>query len=238
MIPFLVIGYILGKRPVFFQAISLLLTSIVVNYCLKIIFQVPLSPHLGVKGFAFPSGHIQSAFVLYGWLFFSSRQIIYRSLSVAAIIGIGLGLLHFGYHTMYDLCGSFVVSALLLFCYHFLSRYSSVHSSVFIVTLASVALIYILLSPFYKPIVFSMFAALVGFISMHYAFFGRLQRILPLYKNIMSLVLAFFIVFSLLGIQSLVPSSLLTTLGTWFIIGATPPLSLAFMSDKNSSDAF
>ncbi|WP_155114726.1 phosphatase PAP2 family protein [Rickettsia rickettsii] len=44
---------------------------------LKYIFEITLNPALNIKGFAFPSGHMSSGVVFYGWLF---ANIIYSLL--------------------------------------------------------------------------------------------------------------------------------------------------------------
>lgn len=114
IIPFVTLGYIWLDRKLFFNAISLLLLSIIFNSALKITFQIPLSPLLNKEGFAFPSGHMQSSTVLYGWIFLHTQNLFYKLLIIIALFGIAISLVHYGYHDYYDILGAIFFSSLLL----------------------------------------------------------------------------------------------------------------------------
>ncbi|WP_041472092.1 phosphatase PAP2 family protein [Rickettsia slovaca] len=66
---------------------------------LKYTFEIPLNPALNIKGFAFPSGHMSSGVVFYGWFF---ANIIYSLLRIIIIVviltGMGFSLIYKGYH--------------------------------------------------------------------------------------------------------------------------------------------
>ncbi|MFK7968343.1 MAG: phosphatase PAP2 family protein [Rickettsiaceae bacterium] len=114
IIPFVTLGYIWLDRKLFFNAISLLLLSIIFNSALKITFQIPLSPLLNKEGFTFPSGHMQSSTVLYGWIFLHTQNLFYKLLIIIALFGIAISLVHYGYHDYYDILGAIFFSSLLL----------------------------------------------------------------------------------------------------------------------------
>src|SRR3546814_14427706 len=78
---------------------------------------LPLSPALGKQGFAFPSGHMQSTIVLYGWLMTKIQTTKYNSLLIGLLISIGLSLIYFGYHNLSDILGEIVYGGVLVFIY-------------------------------------------------------------------------------------------------------------------------
>ncbi len=120
ILPFIVLGYCLISRRVFSHAVCLLALSILLNIVLKNIFQIPLSPTLGKEGFAFPSGHMQAATVLYGWLALNIKNAWVRLSIVIILLGVGFSLVHAGYHNHYDVLGGVFFGTLLIFFYHFL----------------------------------------------------------------------------------------------------------------------
>ncbi|SRR5579883_912026 len=122
IIPLIIIGYLwFDRRRVFFHGTCLLLLSMAFNWALKVTFQIPLSPELGKEGFAFPSGHMQTAFVFYGWLWRSFHNHLPVKIGIPLVlIGIGIGLVHFGYHTYFDVFGGLFFGFLLLYTYSWL----------------------------------------------------------------------------------------------------------------------
>jgi len=92
------------------------------NFALKITFKVPLAPALGKQGFAFPSGHMQSTIVLYGWLMTKIQTTKYKSLLIGLLISIGLSLIYLGYHNLSDILGAIVFGGVLVFLYTLLAR--------------------------------------------------------------------------------------------------------------------
>ena len=110
----LILGYLLNKNLLFFQAACIALISIVVNIALKHTFQIPLSPALHKTGFAFPSGHMQLASVLYGWIALSTRSYALKILILGLLTGIGFGLVHCGYHSWFDVLGAVFFASFIL----------------------------------------------------------------------------------------------------------------------------
>ncbi|ARG96347.1 phosphatase PAP2 family protein [Legionella micdadei] len=143
IIPLLIIGFIWLDRATFYHAVCLILFSILVNVALKVTFQIPLSPSLGKKGYAFPSGHMQLVTVLYTWLAFKINQLWLRVIIIALLLGIGLSLIHFDYHDYYDVLAGIFFAALLLISYYFASLKWPQNLPWFILGIASFLMIYI-----------------------------------------------------------------------------------------------
>lgn len=120
IIPVVLVGLFINNK-LFYNLICLILFSILVNVALKVSFHVPLNPSLGKFGFAFPSGHMQLSTVLYGWVFWHISNKYLRLSCVLILVGIGLSLIHFSYHDLFDVIGGVVFAALLISIYsHFL----------------------------------------------------------------------------------------------------------------------
>ncbi len=117
LVPFLLIGYFSRYRPIFTRCIFILLFTLILNPYLKSLWQVPLMPHLG-EGYAFPSGHMQVAVVLWGWLAFEFRRMELSILAFLLIIGTGYSLIHFNYHNSFDIIGGLMFGVLTLMIYY------------------------------------------------------------------------------------------------------------------------
>jgi len=120
LISVIIIGLLNRQEKIYGRVLFLLLFTIIYNLYLKSLWQHPLPPPL--EGWAFPSGHMHSAVVFWGWL-----AIEYRRLWFSAIVGLILclvayGLLYSGYHYPIDIVGSLAVGALSLFIYYFVNR--------------------------------------------------------------------------------------------------------------------
>lgn len=100
------------------NASFLVLFTMIFNVFLKSLFLIPLDPGLGIKGFAFPSGHMQVAFVLYGWLFLSYSHRILRGILIFILMGIGYGLIQQGYHNHADVFGAATFGVAVLYVFH------------------------------------------------------------------------------------------------------------------------
>ncbi|KTD31575.1 phosphatase PAP2 family protein [Legionella maceachernii] len=143
IIPLLILGFIWLDRATFYHAVCLILLSILVNVALKVTFQIPLSPSLGKKGYAFPSGHMQLVTVLYTWLAFKIENLGFRVVAVALLMGIGLSLIHFDYHNYYDVLAGVFFALLLLISYYFSSLKWPKNVPWFILLIASLLMLYI-----------------------------------------------------------------------------------------------
>lgn len=144
IIPVLVMGYILLGREKFSHALNLLMLSIICNSLLKAVFKVPLAAHLAQEGYAFPSGHMQSSMVLYGYLALNSKNIWYKFFTAVLLGGIGFCLSYFSYHDYFDVFGGILFGALLLVAYNFIAaKYKQQYVLVASLLIASLITIYI-----------------------------------------------------------------------------------------------
>ncbi|MBL0941480.1 MAG: phosphatase PAP2 family protein [Alphaproteobacteria bacterium] len=122
LIPFIIIGYFIFSKEIFCKAVFILLFSMVVNAYLKFLWQIPLPSGLGKEGWAFPSGHMQTAFAFWGWLAWEYKQILFRVFAIFLLIGIGFSLVHFGYHDYYDIFGALGCGIISLIVYDIFLR--------------------------------------------------------------------------------------------------------------------
>lgn len=98
----------------------LLIISVIMGEVLKSIFKIPLI--FDPKRYGFPSGHTQFATVFYGWICYQLSQkaphylrVIYTALTMI-ILAFGVtAIVHYGYHTWFDIAGGFVSGSILLF---------------------------------------------------------------------------------------------------------------------------
>lgn len=143
IIPLLILGYIWLDRKIFFHAAYIVLISILFNIALKVTFQISLSPTLNSEGFAFPSGHMQSGVVLYGWLIINSRNILHKLLMITLLIGIAWSLVYFGYHNYFDILGSILFGSFLVFSYTFIVNVPRKKRSIILWAVSTFLLLYI-----------------------------------------------------------------------------------------------
>jgi undecaprenyl-diphosphatase len=139
------LGYLGFKRDVFAKALCLLLFSMIFNAFLKSIWQIPLPTGVG-DGFAFPSGHMQTATIFWFWIGLEFRHKFLWLLIAFLLSGIAFGLVHFNYHTLPDVLGAMFFATLTLTTYTFLLKipFFRIHTpaSGLILALISVPLLY------------------------------------------------------------------------------------------------
>jgi len=143
ILPMLALGFIFLNKNIFYHALCIMFFSSIINIALKVTFQVPLAPFLNKTGFAFPSGHMQLAMVVYGWLALKTANSSLRALISFVLLGIGFGLVHFGYHTVFDVFGG-VFFASLLITFYALMQYE--HKKLLpwcLTSISSLAMLYI-----------------------------------------------------------------------------------------------
>jgi membrane-associated phospholipid phosphatase len=121
-----------------FRLIMLVIFSTWVNVSLKSLFKQPrpynLEPAVGLAvepSYGIPSGHAQTALVVWGALFFRAASkkrdysIPLRTGAVLFILLIGFTRLYLGVHFPTDLLGGWLLGGLILTAFHFLSPWIS-----------------------------------------------------------------------------------------------------------------
>lgn len=225
IIPFIILGYIWGKRSIFYNAICLLLISMIVNVVLKMSFQIPLSPLLGKEGFAFPSGHMQSSCVFYGWLAFTMKKRSIRIFISLLLGGIGLSLVYFGYHTYGDILGALFFALLLGMVYILgLSKISLILPWV-IAGITSFLMVYIYI--FYKieNDLWMAYYALLGFM-LSEKLFGQKQIFQTMWNKVIMSLLCFstmYVIEVLFSFQILAQLPSFLSQMRWLLIGFSIP---------------
>jgi hypothetical protein len=160
------LGLIFFERRFYVHATYLVLLSILINVALKVTFQIPLPPSLGKQWFAFPSGHMQMAVVFYGWFMANCSNRILKALLLLLMMGIGWSLIHFSYHTLYDVLGGVFFAWTILVLYQFISaRLSNYFNWLLILLVLIIA--YIEFSYGEVPHSWMACYALLGFIMTH-----------------------------------------------------------------------
>lgn len=118
IMPLIGIGYWAYRRDLFSHVLFLILLSMIVNSFLKCLFQVPLKPHLNQHGwYAFPSGHMQLATVLYGRLWWEFRKMKWPHGLLILLGGMGWAMIWKNYHDFMDVAGGALAGIALLLAY-------------------------------------------------------------------------------------------------------------------------
>lgn len=228
IIPLLIIGYIWLERGTFSHAIRVLFLSMIFNAALKATFQIPLNPSVG-KGFAFPSGHMQTAVVLYGYLYTQlNHQRVQRGIGILLLM-IGASLIYCGYHNIIDIIGAVFFGILVIAGYKHCQRLfkqEMLYVSSFAFATGCLIFLY---TTYAVPAHVSMaYYALIGFTMATYI----LEKSLPLNKQTTyQKITATLIFFGLLVAVSCIFSlkfDFIKRLGSlrWFALGVSIPLSL------------
>jgi membrane-associated phospholipid phosphatase len=114
------VGFFTRYKPIIIRVLLLLLFTNVYNLYLKSIWQIPLPAPL--EGWAFPSGHMHSAVVFWGWLAFELRKFWAIMATIVILTCIGYGLVYNGYHYPRDILGSLLFGGISIMIYGFLNR--------------------------------------------------------------------------------------------------------------------
>lgn len=162
-------------------AILLVLFTMIFNAFLKSLFQVPLDPALGISGFAFPSGHMQSSVVLYGWLALVYRNPNLRGILLFILMGMGIGLIQKGYHDYIDVGGSIIFGTATLFVFAQCTTFPSVRAypprlGLYLIPLAGLMLVGIYIRIGMPSHIPKTFAGLITF-SLFWYGLGQIHRL-------------------------------------------------------------
>ncbi len=223
IIPLVIIGFIWINRNIFYHAICLILLSMLFSAALKVSFQ-KISPY----GFCFPSGHMQAAVVLYGWLAYKFENRFLRIGTLILLSGIGISLVYLNYHDCYDVLGGIFFAVIFLWGYIFALRETR-HSMMWVsLSLATCLMLYIYLRyGQILPHLWLAYYALIGFIFSVKIFAQKIDL-----KNIAHKILATILCFLIILItHSIFQSQFLFSLPAylyqmkWLLIGISIPCS-------------
>lgn len=115
IIPFVLVGFYFINRRFFSEALMLVMVAAAINTYLKFTFKIDLPPGINAHTYAFPSGHMTSTIVLWGWLAMRLNKKWMNALSFALIAAIGFSLVYKGYHNWVDIAGSAITGILIIF---------------------------------------------------------------------------------------------------------------------------
>ena len=193
IIPIIVLGYIWADRKLFYHATCILLFNMLANVALKQTFQIPLASGVG-HDYAFPSGHMQSAMTFYGWLAYKIHNTAFRIAALAVVLGIGFGLIYFGYHNIVDVVGAVVIAIGLIVLYSRLITLSPKTVMSVMIGTATILFVYIAFRATHMPKASLLaYYALLGFILSEKVFDKKLSssKTVPMKRKILASLLCF-----------------------------------------------
>jgi membrane-associated phospholipid phosphatase len=208
IMPILIIGYIWVDRKIFFEAICLILISILLNFSLKITFKIPFPIHQ--EGFAFPSGHTQSSVVLYGWLLTNLKHHPLKILLLMLIAGIGWSLVYFDHHNYFDVIGGVFFGCLLLLLYKSLTNpLKQASINLILLSVSTLLILYIKYIYNIKEGIWKAYFTLIGIISSESLLANKIPTLTPRIKITATILclMAFFTIQKVFSISWLLDFS-------------------------------
>lgn len=196
-----------------------------VNFSLKVTFQVPLLPTAGKVGFAFPSGHMQSSVVLYGWLLTKTKNIFYQVLIVGLLLSIGFSLVYKGYHDYADVLAGIFFGVILIRGFMHLENHDDKMVSLILCSLSTLLMFYIAKIYTIEKHVWMAYYGLIGIV-LSEQYFIKYQKDESLSCKLLA---TFFCFISLIGIKVLFATSAFVALPIflnqieWAIVGFCVP---------------
>lgn len=207
--------------------------TMILNILLKYTFKIPLNPALNIKGYAFPSGHMSSAVVFYGWLFANIRHSLLRIILVVILTDVGFSLIYKGYHYLLDIIGSITIGMMIIAFVHSLSKEPLIQKYPFTFG-AFLWLLTVPMVAYLKIIdvnclawVWMVFCGLLGFTlswALFYKYFDLPQSKLNLFLNLILIIISIslikygdYLFKQYFGCQFYF---------SWFLIGFSLPLSV------------
>lgn len=221
IIPIVVLGFIWSNRNIFYHTICLTLLSMILSAALKLTFQ-KLSPY----GFSFPSGHMQASVVLYGWLAYNFKNIIFRVTITILLSGIAFGLIYLDYHDLEDILGGVFFAILLIYTYQNLLKSLRRDIYIFSMFLATCMMLYIFIRyDQIPPHVYLAYYALIGF-NLSIKIFEQKMALNSYTHKILSSILCFisiYIIFSIFKSSLLMDFPIYLYQTQWLLIGTSIP---------------
>ncbi len=119
------LGYWLWRRDIMGRVGAILLFTVILNTFIKELFTIPRPTveHLvQADGWSFPSGHAQTAMVLWGWLAWEIHKRWAYGLAGLLIVGIAASRVYLGVHFPGDVIGGVLIGFLTLVAYYYLLK--------------------------------------------------------------------------------------------------------------------
>lgn len=123
----IIILFLIYKSEKAFFIILAVTFSILLNAYLKSIWRVPLNPALNKIGWAFPSGHTQTAALFWMMVAFWLKNWKSTVLIVIMLLNNFNAMIYFGYHTWEDILAALCVAGILLVIFYHLYKTISYH---------------------------------------------------------------------------------------------------------------
>lgn len=145
ILPVAVLGMIVSARHQdrYLKAAACLFWVMIINTVLKLLFKVPLMPHLG-HGFAFPSGHMHASCAFYGFLAYEIKKPSVRAVLMLLLALLGSSLIIRHYHDLKDVLGAATFFVTEITLYHQLTRRGGAVVTMLIAIISAVgAMIYL-----------------------------------------------------------------------------------------------
>jgi len=246
------LGLISKEEDFNYPALILLLTMIL-SSLLKYYFAIPypeqLVKKLGKTGYVFPSGHMQSCIVFYGWFLLNNKfnkQNWFRISILLLLFGVGISLIYEGYHSFFDIMGAIFFGLLTILIFKQIIgkltlNFSRVQIKLlfFLVVLILSSFLMLILKVFYEilPHLYMAYYTIIGLTIGNYLIENKLIKNLK-FKEI-SLFLIIMIIFTLVFILQIKTSPLWFGELKWLIIGIIISfLSLAIKKGKKNKVEF
>ncbi|NQY43292.1 MAG: phosphatase PAP2 family protein [Legionellales bacterium] len=195
---------------------------------LKCFFKIPLSPILGIEGFAFPSGHMLTSTILYGYSAHQFKNKYYRIIVCILLAGIGISLVHAGYHNYYDILGGIFFAVSLMLIYEFIKTHYF-HLLFFVIMfIANCGILYIKFVYILAAHVWMAYYAILGFIISNKLLRARMDNLRSRDK-ILSTIICFtsiYLIKKMFNIEHFSQFPLYLSQLQWFIISFSIPSSI------------
>jgi undecaprenyl-diphosphatase len=114
-----VLGILFHRHKSYDKALCFLCFSMIVNQLLKSLFKIPLFPHLG-KGYAFPSGHMHSTMIFYGYILSKEKDLRMKIALAFILLMESFCLVYLNFHNWNDVLGAIGFALIELAVYQLL----------------------------------------------------------------------------------------------------------------------
>lgn len=162
ILPCVMLGIIFHKRDIYAKAACFLLYVMIFNTLLKILFKVPLFPHLG-NGYAFPSGHMHAASVFYGYILYKTKYQSVKYILSAVICCLGFSLIYCNFHDLLDVVGAVGFAVAEIFAYHIIYQKFGESGTAFFSIISAIIIMFVLqIIHKIEPHVWLAFYGLIG----------------------------------------------------------------------------